>query len=257
MKTIVQLENISVSLDNKLILKDINLMIKEGHFVAIIGPNGAGKTTLLKVITGLIKPTAGKVKLFGEEKFRQYQLIGYVPQLKKVDWNFPITVFDAVLMGRYSNMGFFRKPSAEDKTIVRQCLEKVQLAEYENYQICQLSGGQQQRVFIARAISSKPGLLILDEPTTGIDQSSRDFFYTMIETLKKDFNLTILYVTHELEVIPRLADEVVCLNRTVHIHGKPEAMLADEHFKTFYGAESEWIYHGDIPHRVLKKHPEK
>lgn len=250
----IQLTNVTVYLDDRLVLDDISMEIQDGHFVGIIGPNGAGKTTLLRVITGLIKPRKGAVKLFGSSELTDRHLIGYVPQKITVDWHFPVSVYDVVMMGRYGKMGLFKRPAKVDRDRVWQALERVQMTDYAKQQFGALSGGQQQRVFIARALSAEPRLLILDEPTSGIDRTSRDSFYNLIRELNDELHLTILFVTHEIEVVPRLVDEIVCVNQRLHLHDKPENIMDADHFKELYGCESEFLLHGHVPHRVLPLH---
>lgn len=251
---IVELKNVWVYFDQKLILEDISLQIEKGHFVGIIGPNGAGKTTLLRVITQQIAPTKGSLRLFGQDAFTARHLIGYVPQVKRVDWSFPVSVLDVVLMGRYGQLGLFRRPQKIDRDRAWRSLERVQMDAQAHQQISQLSGGQQQRVFIARALCSDPQLLILDEPTSGIDHNSRDNFYRLIRSLKEGLDLTIILVSHEIEVIPKIVNEIICLNRTVHIHDKPESVLESDHFQKMYGSESEIVIHGKVPHRMIEPH---
>lgn len=254
MNKIVELKDIYVSIEGKIILENINLEVNKGDTVIIIGPNGGGKTTLLKVITGQIKPDKGMIKLFGEKNFEKRELIGYVPQHIHLDFEFPVSVYDVVLMGRYGKIGFFKKTGKTDKETVLNCIDLVGLSEYQDYQIGKLSGGQQQRVFIARALANNPGLLILDEPTTGIDAKSKDNFYRLISKLQSDLSLTVILVSHEIEVIPKIADKIVCLNRMLFFHGKPEKVFSEGLFKQMYGCELEFFLHGKVPHRVVHTH---
>ena len=254
MKKIVELKNIYVSYNGKTVLENINFEAKEGDIVIMIGPNGGGKTTLLKVITGQLKPDRGTVKVFGETDFVKRELIGYVPQYQHLDFDFPVSVFDVVLMGRYGKLGIFKRPGKTDRDMALKSLELVGLTEYKNSQIGQLSGGQRQRVFIARALANDPKLLILDEPTTGIDAASKDNFFQLIKDLRANLNLTVILVSHEVEAIPKIANEIVCLNKMLFYHGKPEKVFSDGLFKEMYGCELEFFLHGDVPHRVVHKH---
>jgi len=254
MKKVVQFENVFVSFDDKIVLENINFEITERDIVIIVGPNGSGKTTLLKVITGQIKPDKGTAKVFGEDCCKKQELIGYVPQHHTFDYDFPVSVLDVVLMGRYKKIGLFRKPDNKDIKIAEDSLEKVGMLDYKDQQIGKLSGGQQQRVFIARALSGNPSLLLLDEATTGVDAATKDKFFQLIRNLKTELTLTVILVSHELEVIPALADKVICLNKKLFYHGKAEKVFHGDSFKKMYGCELELFMHGKVPHRVVENH---
>ncbi len=251
---VIELKNITVSYDQRVVLNDISLQIKAGHFVAIIGPNGAGKTTLLRVITGQIKPQTGEVRLWGEQNPANRSFIGYVPQKSKAEANFPVSVYDVVMMGRYGKLGLFKSPGVADRQIAVQCLERVNMQEFAGRQFGALSGGQQQRVLIARALCGEPRLLLFDEPTAGVDRANRDSFFQLVRQLNRDLKLTILFVTHEIEVVPRLVDEIICLNQRIFIHDKPAKVITDDVFREMYGMEFELLVHGHTPHRMISEH---
>ena len=246
-KEIVSLKNVDVYFNSTPILKNINLSIKQNNFLAIIGPNGGGKTTLLKVILGLIKPNKGEVKVFGENPEKGRKLIGYLPQYTFFDPNFPISVFDTVLMGRYKRI--FRNYSKEDEKAALSALETVGMLEFKDRQIGKLSGGQLQRVFVARAIARQPKLLLLDEPMTSIDPEMQNLFYELLLKLKK--KMAIVLVTHDIGVVSTYVEEIACLNRRLFYHGPKEAGL--KKLEKMYRCPIELIAHG-IPHRVLGRH---
>lgn len=252
----VETRGVWVSTDKKWILEDINLLIEKGHFEIIIGPNGAGKTTLLKVILGLIEPRRGEVKVFGyhpKELKKRGSLIGYVPQRPLINPNFPVTVFDTVLMGRYGKVGLVRCPSFQDREVALKNLRRVGLEHLKDSIIGQLSGGQQQRAFIARALCNDPQLLILDEPAIALDVTARDQFYQLLLELKQTLDLTILLVTHDLSVVSIHNDNVICLNQKLYTHSK--LPLHASSLQSCYGCQVEYLFHGKVPHRVVEGGP--
>ena len=238
-------------------LKAIDLDIEDGEFLGLIGPNGSGKTTLIKVILGLLKPDRGRVMVFGsppDRLGRARSLIGYVPQRNQSDWNFPVSVLDVVLMGRYGRIGLFRHPSSTDRDIALRSLEAVQMEEYARRHLAQLSGGQQQRVMIARALAGEPRLLLLDEPAAGVDIHAEEQFYELLRELKEQHGLTIVVVTHDIAVVSSHVEKLACLNQTLYIHASPEEVLSAGTLQKVYGCEVELLAHGRIPHRVVEEH---
>lgn len=202
--------------NNKIILKDICLSIEKiGKIIGIIGPNGGGKTTLLKCLLGLIPITSGTISIFGLPVSKARKYIGYIPQYNIFDYDFPISVFDVVLMGRI-NKGLFHNYSKEDKIAVIKALKTVNMLEYSNDQIGKLSGGQRQRVFIARAIVKNPKLLLMDEPTNGLDYIMQVELYNLLKKLKK--NMSIIIVSHDFDTLSSNVDEIACLNKNIHFH---------------------------------------
>jgi len=254
---IVKLDSVTVSMNGKTVLDDINLVIGPGVHTGIIGPNGGGKTTLLKVILGLIPPDRGTVQLFGHLNPGETSpkgMVGYVPQKCVVDPRFPVSVFDVVMMGRYGPLGLFRRPGKKDRDVAMENLQKVEMEKFADRPIGHLSGGEQQKVFIARALCSSPQLLILDEPTTGVDVQSQDQFYRLINQLKIELGLTVIMVSHDVGMITSYIDDLVCINQRVFIHGKSPDVLSEKILQETYGCEVEMIFHGHFPHRVIDQH---
>ncbi len=252
MATIVELENVWVWRGKNLALKDVTLRIEEGKYIGLMGPNGGGKTTLLKTIAGLIKPDRGKVKISGPIS----RTIGYVPQEQRLDPDFPVTVYDVVEMGVHTGLGFFHTVSKSEREKIEYALRSVGIMDLASRRIGELSGGQKQRVFIARALASKPRLLLLDEPTTGVDTKARDEFYRLLNELMDEFSLTIVLASHDLEVVPSQVDEIVCINQSVFVHAPPEEIEGTDILKKAYGCEFEFMLHGRYPHRVIHRHDE-
>lgn len=227
-ENIIEITGLNFNLDASRILEDINLEIKRGEFLGIIGPNGAGKTTLLKIILGLLKPTSGTIKLFGEDinNFKDWYKIGYIPQhALSFDANFPVNVFEVVSMGRFSKKGLFKNLGKEDIQAIEDALEIVGMKEYKNRRIGELSGGQQQRVFIARALSSQPELLILDEPTVGVDIAGQKEFYDFLERLNKEKKITLVIVTHDIGNISSRIGKLACINKKMFSGCHPEELF--------------------------------
>lgn len=237
---LINLHNISYQYEQTKALTDINLTIAEGDFLAIIGPNGSGKSTLLKIILGLLKPTKGEVLLFGKPvtQFKDKERIGYVSQ-KSNSFNtgFPATVTEVVRSGLVKKTGLFHRYPAKVGKLVKQALKSVGMDEFSMKNIGDLSGGQQQRVFIARALISNPNILILDEPTVGVDSKNVKSFYNMLSHLNREHNITIVLVTHDVDAVSKSISHVACLNQRIHFHGFKNEMdqMSDEQLEAWYG----------------------
>ncbi len=247
---IVELKDISVNYGEVTALENINLSIFQHDFLGIIGPNGGGKSTLLKVLLGLVKPNSGSVSIFGKPPEQARSQIGYVSQRYSFDRDFPASVWDVVMMGRYGRAGLFRRYSDDDRAAAEKALVRVGMQDYRNKQIGRLSGGQQQRVFVARALVSEPKLLLLDEPTASIDPTMQTEFYELLEKLKKI--LTIILVSHDIGAVSVYVDNIACLNRQLYYHGSKE--ITPEILEATYKCPVQLIAHGTVPHRVLKEH---
>ncbi|MFC4320799.1 metal ABC transporter ATP-binding protein [Litchfieldia salsa] len=219
---ILEISNVTFRYEERNVLEDINIVVPRGAFLGLVGPNGSGKSTLLKCILGLVKPQQGKIKLFGidRSKFKEKYKIGFVSQkANSFNTGFPATVFEVVASGLTSKIGLFRFLSTEDKKKVRESIEAVGMSEFIDQNIGELSGGQQQRVFIARALVSDPELLILDEPTVGVDAQTVQGFYQLLEELNKNLELTLILVTHDVGTVSEKVTHVACLNKHLHFHG--------------------------------------
>ncbi|MEP7288063.1 MAG: metal ABC transporter ATP-binding protein [Chloroflexota bacterium] len=222
---LVEFENVSCRYDSALVLDHINLHLHKGQFAGILGPSGAGKTTLLKTILGLIKPVHGTVCIGGEAlQGRPSNRVAYVPQVEVVDWNFPLTVEQAVLMGRTARMGWLPWPAKADLKQAYDLMEQLGIAQFGKRHIRDLSGGQQQRVFLARALIAAPELLVLDEPTAGVDMRTQEDILHLLARLNKA-GVTILMTTHDLNAAASHLPWVICLNQTVIAQGTPEAVF--------------------------------
>jgi zinc transport system ATP-binding protein len=231
-KNIIEVRDVSFSYGAMEVLKDINLTIHRGDYLAIVGGNGSGKTTLLKIILGLLKPSTGAVTLFGQDiaDFKDWSKIGYVPQKAiNFDINFPATVREVVLMGRYGQRGLFRSTTQEDEQKVVHALTQVEMDEYADRLIGDLSGGQQQRVFIARALAGNPEVVFLDEPTVGVEKNIKDEFYYLLRTLNQKLHLTVVLITHDIESMAHEAMHVACIDHTLVFHDSVEGFLKDTH----------------------------
>ncbi len=245
--SIIELNNVSFAYNaNEKVLEDITFSIHKGDYLGIIGPNGGGKTTLLKIMLGLLKPTSGSVKLFGQEisSFKDWSKIGYVPQkVTNFDVNFPSTVYEVVAMGRYAKRGLLRFPNNEDKQAVKKALEQVEMEKFKGRQIGDLSGGQQQRVFIARALAQNPEVIFLDEPTVGIDVKAQEQFYKLLSKLNRELNLTLILVSHEVDIVAKVATEVCCINRELVCYCTPEELAKEGTLSKIYGRDIKYILH--------------
>lgn len=232
-KNIIEIKNISFSYSNEEIIKNVNLSIHKGDYLGIVGSNGSGKTTLLRIILGLIKSKSGSIKLFEQdiEEFKDWSKIGYVPQkVINFDNNFPLTVLEVVLMGRYGKIGLFHNTTTEDRKKVEEALIHVDMWNYRNKQIGDLSSGQQQRVFIARALAGNPEILFLDEPTVGVEKDIKNKFYQLLHDLNEKLKLTIVIVTHDIESMSNEAMHVACMkDKTLVFHESIDDLFKKTH----------------------------
>lgn len=254
---ILETKDVDVKLNGCLVLKGITLRIPENSFTGVIGPNGGGKTTLLRTLLGLTIPEGGEIRVQGKllgTGARRSWVMGYVPQQVRIDRNFPISVFDTVIMGRYGKIGLGHRPRKADRDRALVCLDEVGMAHTAKRRIGDLSGGEQQRVFVARALVSEPKILILDEPMAAVDVAAQDSFYRLLHDLQKEYSLTVIMATHDVGVVPIHCDAIACLNRTLHLHGKPGEILRHDVFRKLYGTEVEAVMHGKIPHRMIGGH---
>lgn len=235
--TILKLENVSFSFVNEEVIKNVSFAVHKGDYLGIIGPNGGGKTTLLKLMLGLLKPTYGQISLFGKKitTFSDWSKLGYVRQNATIENNLPLTVIEAVSMGRYGKLGFFKMPTKVDHAKVEKALYEVNMLEYKNRRLSDLSGGQRQRVFIARALASEPEIIFLDEPTVGVDIKTQKQFYKLLRKLNRELSLTLVLVSHELDVVAHEATEIGYINRSLVYYGEPEEFLKGDYFHELIG----------------------
>ncbi len=245
--TIISCEGIGFRYGNERVLEDVSFSVSAGDYVGIVGPNGSGKTTLLKIILGLLPPTEGEVRLFGQliKEFREWKNVGYVPQnVFRGDTAFPATVAEVVESGHLdAKRGSLRHFGGSRCETVDRALRRAGILNLKKKRIGELSGGERQRVFIARALVSDPGLLVLDEPTTGIDAASEETFYDFLTELNKG-GMTILLVSHDLEAIGQEVGTVLCLNRHLVCYGKPSELQSAEVLREMYGGGKQMIHHG-------------
>ena len=212
--SVIHVEDLTMAYRETPVLWDIDLDIPEHVRCAIVGPNGAGKSTLLRGILGLLKPVSGAVRLWGKALSAVHKQIAYVPQRGSVHWDFPTTVFDVVLMGRYAHLGLVHRPGKEDRALAMEALDKMKMADFANRQISELSGGQKQRVFIARALAQDAQLYIMDEPLAGVDETTERIIMDKFMDLQKE-KRTVIAVHHDLSTLDAYFDYLVVLNRTV------------------------------------------
>ena len=237
MQPLIELDHITFGYTTSPVLEDINLHLHAGQFAALVGPSGAGKTSLLKLILGMLKPNQGVVRIHGQAlDNRTAPQIGYVPQLETVDWNFPVTVEQVVLMGRVRRAGIWPWPRAEDRRRVRAVLERLEIAHLGQNHIRNLSGGQQQRVFLARALIAEPDLLVLDEPTAGVDMRTAENVLHVLVDLNRQ-GMTILMTTHDLNAAAAHIPWLICLNRHIVAEGSPEEMFTPAILNETYQAD--------------------
>ncbi len=215
-------------------LDDISFTMSKGERLAVVGPNGAGKSTLFKIIVGVLKPASGEVHIFGHDP-SGHICIAYVPQRSQVDWNFPVTVADVVMMGRIGKLGLFHNPKAGDWKIVNRALQTVGLEHLAKRQIKALSGGQQQRMFIARALAQEAELILMDEPLSGLDIRSQDEIFTILDRLKEE-NVTVLVAMHDLQLAAKHFDRIMLLKRKILAIGKAEDVFQPDKMEAAYGS---------------------
>ena len=230
----IQIDDLTVAYDYKPVLWDIDLVIPEGVLMAIVGRNGAGKSTLIKSILGLLKPIAGSVRVFGRPYSEQVSQVAYVPQKGSVDWDFPTTALDVVMMGTYGSLGWIKRPGQREKKRALEALEKVGMLEFRSRQISQLSGGQQQRVFLARALVQAASIYLMDEPFQGVDATTERAIVNILKELR-GAGKTLVVVHHDLQTVPEYFDWVTFLNVRGIASGPVRDIFNDDNLTKTYG----------------------
>jgi ABC-type Mn2+/Zn2+ transport system ATPase subunit len=218
-------------------LEDVSFSVPEGTRVAVVGPNGAGKSTLFKAMVGLLRPETGRVLVHGLPFGHDKDCVAYVPQREEVDWRFPLSVQDVVLMGRYARLGWFRRPGRSDRAAAMDCLERLGIVSLAQRPIGDLSGGQQQRVFLARALAQEPHILLLDEPFAGVDVTSQELVLDLLDDLRRR-RVTVIVATHDLQLAAERFDQVLLLNRRLLAFGPAEAVFNAEQVKAAFGRQA-------------------
>ena len=234
----IDIENVTVAYHGKVALHSASLQLQPGTICGLVGMNGAGKSTLFKAIMGFVKPNTGRVLINGLpiRKVQKRNLVAYVPQSEEVDWNFPVNVYDVVMMGRYGYMNLLRIPGAIDKQAVRESLERVEMWQMRDRQIGELSGGQKKRTFFARALTQQAKVLLLDEPFAGVDIKTEKMMINLLMELRQTGHI-ILVSTHDLESITTFCDQVVLINRSILAYGNTSEVFTEENLsRTFGGA---------------------
>lgn len=232
----VEVHDLTVAFDKKPVLWNIDLTLPQGKLVGIIGPNGAGKSTLIKATMGLLPISSGFVKLFDQSLDEVRKRISYVPQRESVDWDFPASVLDVVLMGRYSKLGLFKRPRKADRDVAMECLKMVGLEAFANRQIAQLSGGQQQRTFLARALAQQADLYFMDEPFAGVDAATEKTIINLLQTMTAA-QKTVVVVHHDLQSVTQYFDWVILLNTRLVACGPTETTFTAKNLQETYGGK--------------------
>ena len=232
----ITVNNLNVSYHGNDAIQEVSFSISSGKLVGIIGPNGAGKSTLLKALLELIPRDTGDIQLNGKSIREIRKHVAYVPQRNNIDWDFPITVIDTVLLGTYPRLGIFKRPKKKEKALAYECLQKVGMEDYANRQIGELSGGQQQRVFMARALAQQADIFLLDEPFVGIDVSSENTIVTILKELR-DAGRTVLVVHHDLSKANEYFDELILLNKRLVGVGEVEKVFRSDVLAQAYNTQ--------------------
>ena len=247
---IIEIRDLWFSFNAIPVLKEVNLTVRRGDFIALLGPNGGGKTTLLKLMLGLLKPNRGTIKIFNEPVGKSSHRIGYMPQHLHFNQSFPISVLDVVLMGKLRPGKGWSRYSSKDRLAAQKAMEQMEMWEFRNRRVGELSGGQQQRVFIARALVDEPEVLFLDEPTTSVDTKHQTDLFDILKELNK--TVTIIVVSHDVGIVSSHVKSVACVNQQLYYHDDSE--ITQEMLEMAYQCcPVDLVAHG-MPHRVLQEH---
>lgn len=232
----LELDQVCAGYGRNLVIQDLTLSIKHGDKVAVVGPNGAGKSTLFKVLVGLLPVYSGRVSIHGLPMGSHQDCVAYVPQRGEVDWKFPVTVQDVVMMGRYGKLGLLQQPGAGDKIIVKESLHQLGISDLVSRSFGELSGGQQQRVFLARALTQQPHILLMDEPFTGVDIATQEATMDLIDELNHQ-GVTVLVSTHDLNLAKERFNDILLLNHQLIGFGSPREVLNPENIRAVFGGK--------------------
>jgi len=241
----IQVDDLTVAYDEHPVLWDVDMEVPAGVLMAIVGPNGAGKSTLIKAILDLVEPAAGRILIHGRSYADSRGIVAYVPQRGSVDWDFPTSVLDVVMMGRYGDLGWFRRPGSRERKLALEALEKVDMARFAKRQISQLSGGQQQRVFLARALVQDASVYLMDEPFQGVDATTERAIIRVLKELRSQGS-TVVAVHHALQTVPEYFDHVMILNVRRIACGPVDEVFTEENLRVAYG--------GVVPFRAAAEH---
>jgi zinc transport system ATP-binding protein len=237
MPPLIQISNLTFAFDQQTVLRDVNLDVEAGTTLGLIGPNGGGKTTLIRLLMDVLEPTSGSIRIGGltpRQAIRRGDVVGYLPQKSSATRDtFPISVRQAVHLGLAGKAGMLRSFIGEDVSFADRMIERVGLSDVADRPIGALSGGQLQRAYIARALAPRPKLLLLDEPTTGIDRPGQERFIEFLQGLKNELGLTVVFVSHDLRAVSSISDRIACLNQTLHYHDVPDRIPADLVYRMF------------------------
>jgi manganese/zinc/iron transport system ATP- binding protein len=236
----IEVNDLTVAYRDQPVLWDVDLVVPAGVLMAIVGPNGAGKTTLIKAVLGLVRPAAGQVRVFDRPYREQRRLLAYVPQRGSVDWDFPTSVLDVVMMGRYGALGWFRRPGPPERALAMAALDQVGMTAFAGRQISQLSGGQQQRVFLARALVQDAQIYLMDEPFQGVDAKTERAIVTVLQALRGD-GRTVVAVHHALQTVPEYFDWAAILNVEKVASGPVDEIFTEENLRRAYGGRVPFV----------------
>lgn len=241
----LEVEHVSVAYNGQPALCDVTFHVPHGAQVAVVGPNGAGKSTLFKVLVGLLPWHGGRILIHSQPLGHHHDCVAYVPQREEVDWRFPLTVTDVVMMGRYGRLGWLKRPSKEDHEVVWRCLEHMRIADLAQRSIQELSGGQQQRVFLARALAQEPHILLMDEPFTAIDITTQETIMALLDELRAQ-QVTVLISTHDLSLASAHFDLVLLLNRRVIGYGPAREVFTQARLMEAFGGQLLFLGDGAV-----------
>ena len=244
---VISMKDVWTRYDRGVVLEGIDLRVHEREIVSIVGPNGAGKTTLLHVILGFVNPIRGEILVLGRKprSIRSSGRLGYLPQISDIDRRFPVNVFDVVAMPLYAKLGFGRRLSEASRQRVMSVLERVQMKDFTGHHFGSLSGGQQQRILVARALAGKPEILILDEPSTGLDAVAQNTFYEILTNIRDEECITIVMVSHDIGAVSSIVDQIACLNKRIHFHGKPGDCISSDAIEKVFGKDMQFLIHDE------------